>query len=147
MNCLKAYTYTAEIEDDFPEYLYPNDFNLVLKVGAQVMFIKNDNMGRKYFNGKIGVVHSCTDDNVVVDCEGEKIYVGRDFWENTKYSITDGTSTVEQKVLGRYLQFPLKLAWAITIHKSQGSEFPAVVIPLASQHYILLQRVSYCFQG
>ncbi|MBL0119927.1 MAG: helix-turn-helix domain-containing protein [Saprospiraceae bacterium] len=141
----KAYTYTAEIEDDFPEYLYPNDFNLVLKVGAQVMFIKNDNMGRKYFNGKIGVVHSCTDDNVVVDCEGEKIYVGRDFWENTKYSITDGTSTVEQKVLGRYLQFPLKLAWAITIHKSQGLTFDKVMIDAAfsfssGQVYVALSR-------
>lgn len=141
----RVYTYSAEIEDDFPEYLYPNDPNLALKIGAQVMFIKNDNVSRQYFNGKIGTVHSCNEDTIEVDCKGELISVSRDYWENTKYSVADGSSTIQQQTLGRFIQFPLKLAWAITIHKSQGLTFEKVMIDAAfsfssGQVYVALSR-------
>ena len=138
-------SYKAEIEGDFPEYLYPNDANLTLKVGAQVMFIKNDNAGRQYFNGKIGVIDSLNEENIVVDCKGDLITVGIDTWDNTRYNLATGSSTVQQEVVGSYSQFPLKLAWAITIHKSQGLTFDKVMVDAgfsfsSGQVYVALSR-------
>lgn len=137
--------YKAEINNDFPESMYPNDPTLELKIGAQVMFNKNDNAKRLYYNGKIGVIHALDVDEIIVDCNGELIPVGRETWENIKYSTTKKKAILEQKIIGTYTHFPLRLAWAITIHKSQGLTFDKVMIDAANsfssgQVYVALSR-------
>src|SRR6185437_2602868 len=124
-------TYEAIIENDFPEKSYPAEGSLVLKTGAQVMFLKNDLVSKKYFNGKIGVVKSLTLDEIVVTCDGEDIYVPQETWENTRYTLTK-EGQLDQETLGTFTQFPLRLAWAITIHKSQGLTFEKVMIDAAA---------------
>jgi hypothetical protein len=137
-------TYEAIIENDFPEKSYPAEGSLVLKTGAQVMFLKNDLVSRKYFNGKIGVVKSLNADEIVVTCDGEDIYVPQETWENTRYTLTK-EGKLDQETLGTFTQFPLRLAWAITIHKSQGLTFEKVMIDAAAafssgQVYVALSR-------
>jgi len=137
-------TYEAIIENDFPEKSYPAEGSLVLKTGAQVMFLKNDLVSKKYFNGKIGVVKSLTLDEIVVTCDGEDIYVPQETWENTRYTLTK-EGKLDQETLGTFTQFPLRLAWAITIHKSQGLTFEKVMIDAAAafssgQVYVALSR-------
>ena len=137
-------TYEAIIENDFPEKSYPAEGSLVLKTGAQVMFLKNDLVSKKYFNGKIGVVKSLTLDEIVVTCDGEDIYVPQETWENTRYTLTK-EGQLDQETLGTFTQFPLRLAWAITIHKSQGLTFEKVMIDAAAafssgQVYVALSR-------
>ncbi len=141
----KLHTFQATIEDDFPEYLFPNERELRLKVGAQVMFIKNDVVNRAYFNGKIGIVKEISGDDVVVECDGVEIKVMPDVWENNKYTMIPGSSAVKQECIGTFSQLPLRLAWAITIHKSQGLTFDRVMIDAASsfssgQVYVALSR-------
>lgn len=113
--------YTAQVDGDFPAYLEPTDSRLMLKRGAQVMFIKNDADGR-YYNGKIGYVESLGDDAVSVRSAdgGDLIGLTFDKWENTKYTVNEAKNEVEQQVVGTFSQLPLRLAWAITIHKSRG---------------------------
>lgn len=140
-----AFTYNAIIEGDFPEHLYPAEAALVLKEGAQVMFLKNDVISRKYFNGKIGVVKKLADEDIVVESDGEDITVRKDIWENTRYKINSSDGKLEQDVLGTFEQFPLRLAWAITIHKSQGLTFDKVMIDAGAafssgQVYVALSR-------
>ena len=137
-------TYEAIIENDFPEKSYPAEGSLVLKTGAQVMFLKNDLVSKKYFNGKIGVVKSLSPDEIVVTCDGEHIYVAQETWENTRYTLTK-EGKLNQETLGTFTQFPLRLAWAITIHKSQGLTFEKVMIDAAAafssgQVYVALSR-------
>jgi hypothetical protein len=137
-------TYEAIIEDDFPEKSYPAEGSLVLKTGAQVMFLKNDLVSKKYFNGKIGVVKSLKLDEIIVNCDGEDIYVPQETWENTRYTLTK-EGKLDQETLGTFTQFPLRLAWAITIHKSQGLTFEKVMIDAAAafssgQVYVALSR-------
>ncbi|MGN6533834.1 MAG: helix-turn-helix domain-containing protein, partial [Ginsengibacter sp.] len=137
-------TYEAIIENDFPEKSYPAEGKLVLKTGAQVMFLKNDLVSKKYFNGKIGVVKSLKPDEIVVNCDGEDIYVPQETWENTRYTLTK-EGKLDQETLGTFTQFPLRLAWAITIHKSQGLTFEKVMIDAAAafssgQVYVALSR-------
>jgi hypothetical protein len=139
-----AFTYNAEIQDDFPESMYPAEASLVLKEGAQVMFLKND-AEKRYFNGKIGVVKSLMQDEIIVDCDGIDIYVSQETWENTRYILTRNEGKLDQEVLGTFTQFPLRLAWAITIHKSQGLTFEKVMIDAADsfssgQVYVALSR-------
>ncbi|HPR62403.1 MAG TPA: AAA family ATPase, partial [Prolixibacteraceae bacterium] len=122
----KVHTYKARIIDEFPEYAYPTDELLELKVGAQVMFVKNDSSYAKlYYNGKIGKVIETNSDFVMVLCPGETepIKVEPDIWENVKFSLNDETQEIEEQLIGQFVQMPLKLAWAITIHKSQGLTF------------------------
>ena len=140
-----AYTYKAKIEGEFPENIYPAEALLVLKEGAQVMFIKNDVAEKKYFNGKIGVVTKLSKDKIVVNCDGSEIEVSEEAWENVRYTLNKSDEKLEQQVLGRFFQFPLRLAWAITIHKSQGLTFDKVMIDAASsfssgQVYVALSR-------
>jgi hypothetical protein len=140
-----AFVFNAEVEGDFPESMYPAEAALLLKVGTQVMFLKNDNVDKKYFNGKIGVVTELSEDKVIVTCDGTEIPVSRDNWENKKYTLNRTDGKLEQEVVGVFTQFPLRLAWAITIHKSQGLTFNKVMIDAASafssgQVYVALSR-------
>lgn len=138
----------CSVEDDFPELAYPADEVLEVKTGAQVMFLKNDSSGeRRYYNGKIGKVVKIHDDEIEVQCPGESepIVVERDVWENTKYNLNEKTSEIEEDVVGKFIQFPLKLAWAITIHKSQGLTFEKAIIDARQsfahgQVYVALSR-------
>ncbi|MGN6340856.1 MAG: helix-turn-helix domain-containing protein [Ginsengibacter sp.] len=139
-----SFTYNARIEDDFPESMYPAEGSLVLKEGAQVMFLKNDTE-KRYFNGKIGVVKRLDEDEIIVDCDGFEIYVSPETWENTRYNVSRNDGKLEQEILGTFTQFPLRLAWAITIHKSQGLTFEKVMIDAGAafssgQVYVALSR-------
>jgi len=139
------FTYKAVVEEDFPEHAFPAEAELVLKEGAQVMFLKNDIVAKRYFNGKIGVVKLLEKDKVIVDCDGTEIEVGKETWENTRYTLNRADGKLEQETLGTFTQYPLRLAWAITIHKSQGLTFEKVMIDAGAsfssgQVYVALSR-------
>jgi hypothetical protein len=140
-----SFTYNAIIENDFPENMYPADPSLVLKEGAQVMFLKNDTIQRRYFNGKIGIIKLLDRDKIIVCCDGTDIPVEPETWENTRYALNRGDGKLEQQTLGTFMQYPLRLAWAITIHKSQGLTFEKVMIDAgeafsSGQVYVALSR-------
>ena len=143
----KVYHYSATIKDTFPESMYPMDETLTLKLGARVMFTKNDSSSEKrYYNGKLGVVSHLTDKTITVTCEGEEpIEVHRETWENIRYTSEAGSEVVQPEVIGTFSHYPLRLAWAITIHKAQGLTFDRVVIDAADafaagQVYVALSR-------
>jgi len=146
--------FTARVEGDFPEHAYPADEVLELKVGAQVMFIKNDLSGeRRYYNGKIGKVTAIKEDAICVQCPGDEstIEVGLADWENTKYALDEQTKEVSEKIVGTFTQYPLRHAWAVTIHKSQGLTFERVVLDAQAafahgQVYVALSRCK-SFEG
>ena len=142
------YRFDAEISGNFPEYSYPTEVQLELKKGAQVMFVKNDPSSEKrYYNGKIGHVVEIVDDIILVQCPGddEPVVVEQLEWENSKYVINEQTQEMETEVQGVFRQYPLRLAWAITIHKSQGLTFDKAIIDAAAsfasgQVYVALSR-------
>lgn len=145
----KAMHYKANIKDDFPANAYPAEEALYLKDGAQVMFIKNDtaDRGKRYFNGKIGVVQRLEEKKIFVQCKDEtsEIEVTLEKWDNIRYTIDKTTNGLKEEVLGSFEQFPLRLAWAITIHKSQGLTFDKVIIDAGEafapgQVYVALSR-------
>ena len=144
----KSFSYRAEIEGDFPESAYPAEEQLLLKVGSQVMFIKNDTERiKRYFNGKIGIVTELDDDKILVQCkdEPEEIEVKKEKWENIRYTVDKKSRQLNEEVLGSFTQYPLRLAWAITIHKSQGLTFDKVIIDAGEafapgQVYVALSR-------
>ena len=145
----KLQLFTAEIKGEFPEKSYPVEVLLSLKVGAQVMFIKNDtaDRGKRYFNGKIGAVTKVEPDKIFVQCknEPEEIEVTKETWDNIRYSVNKNTRQLDEETLGSFIQFPLRLAWAITIHKSQGLTFEKVIIDAGDafapgQVYVALSR-------
>ena len=149
MNALggKVYYYSATIKDTFPESMFPMDETLTLKLGARVMFTKNDSSSEKrYYNGKLGIVSHLTDKTITVTCEGEEpIDVHRETWENIRYTSDAGSEAVQPEVIGTFSHYPLRLAWAITIHKAQGLTFDRVVIDAADafaagQVYVALSR-------
>lgn len=142
----EAYEWEAEIEGDFPENSYPVDKVLTLKAGAQVMFVRNDSQGR-YYNGKICTVQTISDKGVVtvIDSDGQEIEVEQAEWPNIQYSLDKASGEIRQEVLGMFRQLPLKIAWAITIHKSQGLTFDKVIINAGAafafgQVYVALSR-------
>jgi hypothetical protein len=143
-----VHAFDATIKGEFSDKSFPTDRQLKLKVGAQVMFMRNDTEGAKrFFNGKIGRVSSVQQDKVYVQCDDdpEEIEVKRETWENIRYSVGATGHQVEEEVLGSFIQFPLRLAWAITIHKSQGLTFQKVVIDAGNafapgQVYVALSR-------
>ncbi|PDS27064.1 helix-turn-helix domain-containing protein [Flavobacterium branchiophilum] len=145
----KLFTYQAEIQDDFPEKMYPLDKVLKLKKGAQVMFVKNDLSSEKqYFNGKMGVVHSLTSEAIFVAFPEDQtiIEVEKYEWEHIKYTVNPLTKDIEEEVLGTFVHYPLKLAWAITVHKSQGLTFDKAAIDVSQvfvpgQAYVALSRL------
>lgn len=144
----KSATYPAHVSGTFPDSSFPTDNQLTLKEGAQVMFLKNDTSpDHRYFNGKIGIVRKMIPDGVYVACPGESelIFVEPQTWENQTYSINETTNTLEAKVIGSFKQLPLRLAWAVTIHKSQGLTFDNVIIDAGNsfapgQVYVALSR-------
>ena len=142
----EATTFKATIDGDFPENIYPVDENLSLKLGAKVMFVRNDSEGR-FYNGKIGRITAIADDGgvTVLDLEGNSIEVGPVAWENIQYVIDEETSEIVPSVVGTFKQLPLRVAWAVTIHKSQGLTFDNVIIDAAAafafgQVYVALSR-------
>ena len=140
-----SHIYNANIDGDFPENTYPAEGSLLLKRGAQVMFLKNDPTLKRYFNGKIGVVTALDDDEIIVTCDGANISVSQETWENSRYVVNNADGKLEQETLGTFTQFPLRLAWAITIHKSQGLTFEKVMIDAGAafssgQVYVALSR-------
>ena len=143
-----SYVYKAIVMGTFPRSMYPVAEEIELKVGAQVMFCRNDTQSSEmhYFNGKIGSVVGLTEDTVTVECEGdgEAIEVERVTWENVETTLNQA-GEVEGKVQGQFVQMPFRLAWAITIHKSQGLTFSHAIIDAANafssgQVYVALSR-------
>ena len=141
--------YTGKLEGTFPLSGLPTDLELTLKVGAQVIFVRNDSAEnkRRWVNGTIGKIVSLEDDKIEVELEnGYRYDVEKVVWENIKYEYDAGKKTIDETVIGTFKQFPIKLAWAITIHKSQGLTFDNVVVDLgrgafaAGQLYVALSR-------
>ena len=146
--------FSAEVQGEFPEYSYPTEQEMELKTGAQVMFVKNDpSPGKRFYNGKIGKITDMDEERIEVLCPGEDtvISVERLTWQNTKYTLDEATREITEEIIGTFSQFPLKLAWAITIHKSQGLTFAKAIIDARAsfahgQVYVALSRCK-TFEG
>ncbi len=144
----KSCFFKAEVSGKFNENAFPNDENLALKIGAQVMFIKNDSsLEKRYYNGKIGVITDVSKETVTVQCANEvdEIVAEKELWDNINYSINEETKELKEDIVGSFKQIPLRLAWAITIHKSQGLTFERAVIDAEAsfahgQTYVALSR-------
>ena len=145
----KSFRFDAQIEGNFGEHLYPIDYTLELKKGAQIMFIKNDYSGeRRYFNGKIGIVNSLSNESIEVRFNDgtPPVEVEAYTWENKQYTLNKETNEIEEKIKGTFTHFPIKLAWAITVHKSQGLTFDKAIIDVSrafapGQIYVALSRL------
>lgn len=144
----KRYTYEAEITGTFPESSYPAEKTLELKKGSQVMFLKNDTQGARYYNGKLGIITSLDDDHIKVRGldDDTEVEVTPDVWTNARYVIDKETKEIREEIDGEFRQYPLRLAWAITVHKSQGLTFDRAVIDVnaafaAGQVYVALSRL------
>lgn len=143
-----AYSYEAKLDGKFPEMLYPTEQTLTLKEGAQVMFVKNDSSADKaFYNGMLGTIVQIDDKGFKVRAKdnGEEINVTPEKWENTRYVLNDKTNEITEEVEGTFSQFPVKTAWAITVHKSQGLTFDHAIIDVQhafthGQTYVALSR-------
>lgn len=145
----KLITFKPEIVGDFPDKIFPVDENLQLKLGAQVMFVKNDlSFDKHYFNGKMGVIQSLSENEIRVYFpeEDKTIEVERYEWQNIRYNVNESTKEIEEEILGTFVHYPIKLAWAITVHKSQGLTFDKAALDvsqvfLPGQAYVALSRL------
>ncbi|MEO7977867.1 helix-turn-helix domain-containing protein [Flavobacterium sp.] len=144
------FAYQPFIVGDFPEKIFPVEENLKLKVGAQIMFVKNDaGFEKKFFNGKMGVIKSLSSEEIFVHFpdENKTIEIEKYEWKNIRYKINEFTKEIEEEVLGTFAHYPLKLAWAITVHKSQGLTFEKAALDvsqvfLPGQAYVALSRLT-----
>lgn len=145
----EEFQYVAEISGDFPENIYPVDYTLTIKKDAQIMFIKNDySGGLKYFNGKIGKIYSLKNNSisVIFPDTGEIVEVDKYSWENKKFQVDQETGQIVENVIGVFTHYPIKLAWAVTVHKSQGLTFKKAIIDVSEafapgQIYVALSRL------
>lgn len=143
-----VYSFAARIEGEFNEKSYPTEKNLELKIGAKVMLIKNDTeIPRRFYNGKIGIISDIHNEEIIIDCheDNSRLAITPMEWENIRYSTNPTTKQIEEQFAGKFVQYPLRLAWAITIHKSQGLTFDKAVIDAgeafaAGQVYVALSR-------
>ncbi|RYY30941.1 MAG: helicase [Chitinophagaceae bacterium] len=143
-----AFTFEAAIDGDFPEKSYPTDYQLTLRKGAQVMFVKNETGElKRYFNGKLAIVTSVNDKTIVVQLADSllKMELEKETWTNIRYSYNQETGEIEEEEIGSFTQYPVRLAWAITIHKSQGLTFEKAIIDAGNafapgQVYVALSR-------
>lgn len=148
----RRYTFEAEVGGDFPESMFPLPQELELKTGARVMFVKNDPSERKQFvNGNLATVEDIDleDQEITVRLDGasDTLVLNREEWENKRYTLNEQTRDMDEEVLGTYSQFPIKLAWAVTVHKSQGLTFEKAIIDVGSafapgQVYVALSRLT-----
>jgi ATP-dependent DNA helicase PIF1 len=143
----KTFSFGAQVEGEFPEHMFPCDQMLYLKPGTQVMFIRNDTEEGRYYNGKLAVVKQIDSENIIVtfNDEGKDYTLHREKWENVNYTVDKDSGQVVRQELGTFSQFPIRLAWAITIHKSQGLTFDKVIVDAgrsfaAGQVYVALSR-------
>lgn len=144
-----SFFYDADVERDFPENLFPLSQSIELKVGARVMFIKNDTSGlSSYFNGKLATVLKLDKEDIKVEMDDshEEFVLNKELWENKKYRINPETKELEEEVIGTFSQYPIKLAWAVTVHKSQGLTFDSAIIDVGQafapgQVYVALSRL------
>ncbi len=146
-----AVHFNATISGEFNPQLYPTNLNLILKKGAQVMFVKND-LQKQYVNGKIGIIEDVSEDRILVKIldqnhDEKTIIVEQQEWEIIRYEMNpQDPGQISSKIIGVFKQYPLKLAWAITIHKSQGKTFDRVIIDMgrgafeSGQTYVALSR-------
>lgn len=141
--------FQADVKDDFPDNLFPVAESLELKNGARVMFVKNDAEGDAYYNGKLATVTSIDEDEIEVLMDGatEPYVLKQEKWENKKYTVDEKVKDLKEEVIGEYYQYPIKLAWAITVHKSQGLTFEKAVIDVGQafapgQVYVALSRLT-----
>ena len=143
-----SFRFEGEIKGEFPEYALPTEMTLTLKKNTQIMFIKNDTgEERRYFNGKLGVITDLSTDRIDVRLagSGRVITLEKEVWKNVKYTLNKETAEIEEEELGSFEQYPIRLAWAITIHKSQGLTFERAIIDTgdafaAGQSYVALSR-------
>ena len=149
MDALKGvrFSFRAEVSGNFPESSYPAEEKLVLKKGCQVMFLKNDAQGSRYYNGKLGIVSAIDAERICVRGidDGVDIEVEPDVWTNARYVIDKETKEIREEIEGEFRQYPLRLAWAITVHKSQGLTFDRAVLDVnaafaSGQVYVALSR-------
>ncbi len=145
----KSFNYSAEVTGEFPPHLFPIEKEMELKVGAQVMFIKNDiSFDKNFYNGKMGRIDSLSSAEISVYFpeENRSIVVEKYEWSNIRYTLNDKTGEIEETVMGTFVHYPLKLAWAITVHKSQGLTFDKAVLDVSDvfapgQAYVALSRL------
>ncbi|MDR3273683.1 MAG: helix-turn-helix domain-containing protein, partial [Flavobacteriaceae bacterium] len=140
--------FEAVVDGSFSENAFPTDFELVLKEGAQVMFIRNDTSGeRRYFNGKIGIVEKIENDDIFIRFENQQdlLKLEHEVWKNIKYTFDSRSGKISEEELGSFSQYPIRLAWAVTIHKSQGLTFDKAIVDAgksfaSGQVYVALSR-------
>ena len=145
----KLVVYKPDITGDFPDKIFPVEQQLQLKVGAQIMFVKNDlSFDKHYFNGKMGVIKLLSNQEILVHFpeENKTIEVEKYEWQNIRYKVDETTKEIEEEVLGTFVHYPIKLAWAITVHKSQGLTFDKAALDvsqvfLPGQAYVALSRL------